>query len=233
MNIILSWWWDTIKNSRLLNIFKDNLSWNRILIIPRAIEGKKYYKYEEWLSEVFPKKEYEIFVLDEWNLANYDRNFFMSFDWMYVWWGNTFKLQNIILEYNFYSVIAYFIENKIFYWSSAGAMIVMRDIETATGEDENLVWIHWNQFLWLDCFNWLNLFCHFDISKINDCKKFTKTHHGKYLGVWEGEWLIKDKDIIHFVWSETIYIFENWAEISCSNKSITLVQLSNLEFPIA
>ncbi len=110
-----------------------------ILYIPIAIDTS-FVKYEacyDWIINSLTALSSEFIDITMWtNLNDKTRDDLNKFDAVYIGGGNTFKLLQHIYESNFFIILKEFInKGGIIYGGSAGAIIMGKNIDTVSEEN--------------------------------------------------------------------------------------------------
>lgn len=207
MALFLSGGWDAEQTKVLDDAFKAELKGKNILYIPWAMFPERYLSCLEWVKTVFPEYEgFQVYLFDEQKL---DAVRYEDFDALYIGWGNTYRLLNLIRKTWFDQIIEQFAEEKLVYGGSAGALILSKTIDSCA--DLNLYGQSWSQLDGLNLIGWYGVFCHYKSSKsTEECLEFTNNHPGKYLALPEGAGLRAEEDRVEVIGDDSIDIFEMW-----------------------
>lgn len=217
-NIFISWWWDAKKSKLFDQLFKEQLLWKKILYIPWAFYPQRYYSCLEWIDNVFPKNDwYVVDILSENNFIDID-SLTNHYDWIYIWWWNTFRLLKLIINTWFDKVINKFIEiEKPVYWWSAWAIIMWKEIHTSP--DLNIEKLNLNDSLWLNLFKWYSIFCHYKNEYDPEIYDYIKNYSIPVIALKEWVGLCIKGSLIYVGGIDSAYILnENWKkEIKIGN----------------
>lgn len=202
---ILSWWGDYTDSKKIDTIYKSFLLWKRILYIPRAMYPNKYPDCIEWIVNTFPSSEwYSVYVLSEKEFIESQKDYLNSFDWIYIWWWNTFRLLKLIKETWFNKIIKQFMDNnKPIYWWSAWAIIMGKEISTAG--DRNAVKL--DDKLWFNICDNYSIFCHYESKKDNEIVDYIKNYKIPVICLPEGTGIVFDGTKYSIQWNESAYMF--------------------------
>lgn len=173
MVLYLQWWGSYPETKEMDKIFFLSLDTSKkILYIPTAMVWG--YTYEDcynyilhitqslWLSIEIASFPY----LDE--LIDVD---FSQYGWIYIWWGNTFKLLYEIQRNWMEKKIIDFLENWwLVCWWSAWSIIFWRNINTAA--DANILGLQ--NVLWLNMICWVSIWCHYTEEQEDQIKEYIK-----------------------------------------------------------
>lgn len=163
------------KDSKILDKeFAKALSKNKTLLyIPIAINVRKhpYRECLKWINTVF--RRYEIKITMCTNLKKLSFNDVRGFGGIYIGGGNTFKLMKKIRETHFDKILKDFLNvGGAIYGGSAGAIILGKDIRTASWQDKNSVGL--KDTKGLDLINGYSVWCHYERSQDNIIKQVAK-----------------------------------------------------------
>lgn len=172
-------------------IFFSKLSNNaHILYIPTALESERYPGAVEWFTKVVRlySDTIDFTMMTEDNVNEID---FDNFDAVYIGGGNTYKLLDFIIVNNLDKKLRAFIESgRLFYGGSAGAVLIGKTINTASGMDPKL------DYKYDAGLNWLqnaSVSCHWPESK-DSATKVLETDAQKIYCIPENCGLLFDVD---------------------------------------
>jgi len=158
----------------------------------------------EWISKSLAKLNFK--KIEMWtDLAGRQLNELDVFGAIYIGGGNTFKLLNDVKSTRFDKIIFKFLtNNKIVYGGSAGAIILGKDIMTASNLDENNVGI--NDTSGLNILNGYSVWCHY---KPEDDKKiFDYAKKIPVIAIPEKSGLFLNDKTANVVGFEQVHIFD-------------------------
>jgi len=181
----------------------------KVLYIPIAWKGGDYKKCEMW----FRKKCFSL------NFDNFDTLFSLDddivnhlndYEFIFIGGGNTFFLLEQFKKTGFDKLLLDFIDTgKIVYGGSAGAIIMGRDIKTASfgkdadRNDVNLVDLHG-----LDLVNGYSIQAHYELSEKEELQNFVDNKDVKIIALSEETGLKVIDDEIIIIGEKPVYIFE-------------------------
>jgi dipeptidase E len=141
-----------------------------------------------------------------------------NYDWLYIWWWNTFRLLKLIKETWFDKVINHFIqlEKPIYGWS-AWAIIMGKEIHTSP--DLNIEKLNFIDTLGFDFFNWYSIFCHYDDKYDPEIRDYIKNYGNSVLCLKEWVWAYIKDNSFYIAGSDDAYILDlNWKyKIKCGD----------------
>jgi len=141
------------------------------------------------------------------DLSKCDFEYLEQFDSIYISGGNTFFLMNYLRETNFSEILIKFINSgKVVYGGSAGAIILGKDIRTATlgkYSDKNTVMT--NSFSGLDMVNSLAIHCHYEKENYSEVEQFAKETHLNILALTESSGLFIHGDEVTYIGEVTTF----------------------------
>lgn len=197
-NIVLSWWGDYTDSIKIDTLYKSMLAWKRILYIPRAMYPDKYSSCSEWIQSIFaPHDWYTVHVLSEQEDFTDSEHYLNTYDGIYIWWGNTYRLLKLLKDTWCWDVIKTFIDhNKPIYGWSAWAIIMGKEINTSS--DRNVVRLSLMETLWYDVGNGYAIACH---------------HHER-----------KNNELIDYVlhYQIPVICLPEWTGVICKNNTCTI-----------
>jgi len=204
-NIFISWWWDANQSKLFDKLFKEQLLWKRILYIPWAFYSQRYNNCLNWIYNIFPKSDwYNVKILNENEQINIDL-LINNYDWIYIWWWNTFRLLKLIRNTWFDKVINKFIKiEKPIYWWSAWAIIMWKEIHTSP--DLNVEKLNFEDSLWLNLFKWYSIFCHYKDEYDSEIYDYVKNYNIPVICLKEGVWAYIKNNLIYIAGIDSAYI---------------------------
>lgn len=182
--------------------------WKNILYIPRAFHASRYPSCQERIDKIFPKKDwYNVRIISEENNIIIDD--LIQYDWLYIWWGNTYRLLYLIKKSWFKKIIQEFIKlNKPIYWWSAWAIILWKEINTTP--DMNITKLNINETWWFNYFNNHSIFCHYEEKKDWEIQEYIKHYKVPVIALPEWTWIHKYNSIYKVAWINFATIFSVW-----------------------
>ncbi|MDI6738442.1 MAG: Type 1 glutamine amidotransferase-like domain-containing protein, partial [Nanoarchaeota archaeon] len=137
----------------------------KLLYIPIAINEVKhpYKECLKWLKEVFRQFNFE--SIEMWtDLSGHSGQDMIKFDGVYIGGGNTFKLLKQLKDTKFDKLlIEYYKRGGNIYGGSAGAIILGKDIITASKDDKNEVKLKETKGMGL--INEFSICCHYKLEE--------------------------------------------------------------------
>lgn len=205
--MVISWWGGYTDSKKIDDIYKGMLKGKKILYIPRAMYPEKYDSCYKWIQNVFPSNEwYNVELLSENNFLEQKNNYNLLYDGIYIWWGNTYRLQKLVKDTWFSKVIEWFLaEDKPFYWGSAWAIIMGKEINTAA--DMNIVKLSLEETTWFNMCKWCSLVCHCDDKESNEIIDYVRHYQIPVIALPEGTWLIYNGNTYSIQWEQSAYLF--------------------------
>lgn len=219
-NIFLSWWWNIEQSKIFDSIFYQYLSWRNILYIPRALYDWRYNLALERINNIFPTSQWYTVTLLNQN-DNISNLIIDNFDWLYIWWGNTFRLLKLIKESWFNNIIQQFIQsNKPIYWWSAWAIIFWKDINTSA--DRNITKLWFNQTKWFNSFDWYSICCHYNEKLNTEITDYIHNYNIPVIALpeWVGIHKFNNNTIVWWIGSVSIFTKNTKRIIETGNKII-------------
>lgn len=215
MKLVLSWWGGHNDTKKIDKMYKWLLSGKNILYIPRAMYPEKYESCQKWIQNIFPIEEwYSVYTLSEKDFLE-SKQEYTTYDWMYIWWGNTYRLLKLIKDTWFSRVIEQFLANdKPIYGWSAGAIIMGENIHTS--KDRNAVKLLDDESLWYNVCKNYAIVCHYISSNSSDdeIKDYVKYYQIPVVCLPEETWVIYNNDIYAIQWEKSAYLFTvSWEKI--------------------
>ncbi len=214
VKLVISWWGGHNDSKKIDDTYKGMLKGKRILYIPRAMYPEKYASCYEWIQNIFPINEwYNIDCLSEKEYLEHEKKYNISYDGIYLWWGNTYRLLKLVKETWFSQVIKQFLEeNKPIYWGSAWAIIMGNGINTAA--DMNVVKLSLDETKGFNVCKWYSLVCHCDDKESDEIIDYVQHYQIPVIALPEWTWLIYDNDIYSIQWEKSAYLFSvSWEKI--------------------
>lgn len=212
--LVISWWGGHNDSKKIDDIYKGMLNGKRILYIPRAMYPEKYASCREWIQNIFPINEwYNVNCLSEKEYQEQEEEYTTWYDGMYIWWGNTYRLLNLVKETWFSQVIKQFLEdNKPIYWGSAWAIIMGNEINTSA--DMNVVKLTLEETKGYNVCKWHSLVCHCDNKASDEIIDYVQHYQIPVIALPEWTWLIYNNDMYAIQWEKSAYLFTvSWEKI--------------------
>jgi len=197
----------------------------KMLYIPIAMPPPEHSfdKCFGWLNSVFkPLKFIDIVMWTDLSDKRYED--LKSFGAIYIGGGNTFSLLNDLRNTKFIELLKKFIaDGRILYGGSAGAIILGKDIGTATlGKyaDESLV--NLTDTSGLDLVNGHDIHCHYEEKYDKEIFGYIKKHNSKIIAIPEKSGILVEDDKIKVIGFESVYVFKNGEKIAFELNSLLL-----------
>jgi dipeptidase E len=175
----------------------------KLLYIPVAMEPAKYPSCLNWFTSTFSNLGFRDIVM----LTNLKEKMSLkTFGAIYMGGGNTFKLLDELRNSSFVEKLKNFLtRGGIIYGGSAGAIVLGRDIRTASLFDENKVGIR--DTSGLNLVQGYSVWCHY--KKEHDAKifEFVRTNKIPVIALTERSGLYIRNKKIKVVGFEPIYVF--------------------------
>lgn len=179
----------------------------KLLYLPIAMDST--YTYEqcfEWITATLTKLDFK--KIDMWtDLAKKQWNELETFGAIYIGGGNTFKLLNDIKNAGFDKLLLKFLMNNgIIYGGSAGAIILGKDIMTASFADENKVGL--KNTSGLNILNNHSIWCHYkdeDDKKIFD---YINKYNIPVIAIPERSGIFLNDKIVTVIGFKQVHIFD-------------------------
>ncbi|MEY3784148.1 MAG: hypothetical protein RLZZ230_470 [Candidatus Parcubacteria bacterium] len=172
----------------------------KVLYLPIAQgELSSYEACLGWFRETYKEFDFEITMITDLSKCNSD--YLNNFDSVYIGGGNTFYLLNVIKEAGFIKFLTDFINSgKVVYGGSAGAIILGKDIRTASlGNHPDLNEVGISDFSGLNVINSFTIHCHYNKDEYLELNQFAEDNAFNVLALSEESGLFIDGDEINFI----------------------------------
>ncbi|MBS3107643.1 Type 1 glutamine amidotransferase-like domain-containing protein [Candidatus Woesearchaeota archaeon] len=178
----------------------------KILYIPIAKKTRPFEQCFQWLKSClsfFGFSNIEMWTdLSEKNIGDLKK-----FSAIYIGGGNTFSLLDDLRNMDFLNVLKEFIENDgIVYGSSAGAMILGKDISTASYIDKNEV--NLKNTAGINLLNDYSIYCHYQEKDDVLIKKLQQKKKLKILALPEGGGIVFKDGQMTNIGEQPLFVFE-------------------------
>jgi len=197
--IILGGGGDEITSFKSHEVFYNSLKANKsVLYIPVAMDPEEHSSIDclNWIDRAFEKFDDINFNLIT-ELEGLTIDFLMQFGGIYIGGGNTFKLMKIVKESGFDQLlIEYFNKGNVIYGGSAGAIILGKDIQTASlGDCSDNNEVSLKDFQGLNLINDYSIWPHYFSEQLELVKKWS-SENGKILAIPESSAVVFDDNEI-------------------------------------
>jgi len=187
------------------NLFLDLVGDKKVLLIPHAREKNEFQSSLDWVKEnIFATKNYpQVYLLE--NLDNVTLKDLRDVRGIFIGGGNTFKLLNEIKKSKFDKVLKQFADNGgIIYGGSAGAIILTKNILTASPLDKNELGL--KDLEGLNFFRNKGVFCHYTNKFDKSIKEISKDLNIDIFCLPEGSGLYIEDDKIKVIGSKEAFL---------------------------
>ena len=181
----------------------------QVLYLPVAWELTSTTNYETclaWFAKAYERFNFHIEMRTDLNGCNYD--YLKRFDSVYLGGGNTFLLLQKLKESGFIDVLCRYINSgKVVYGGSAGAIVLGKDINTASlgaCSDKNTVGIH--DLSGLDMVNDFAIHCHYKKESCAEVKEFSKKQQLNILALTEEGGVYVEGNTINYIGEVTSFV---------------------------
>jgi len=195
---------DAVDSKKVDNLYGDLLPPNaKVLYIPIAWKSKEHDTCLGWFTETYDRFGFTIEMLTD--LKSCDVKYVHTFDSIYIGGGNTFSLLHDLKVSNFIETLQSFIESgKVVYGGSAGAIILGKDIQTASlGTDSDVNDVGLEDFSGLNLINGYAIHCHYKDNQYAELKDFAEKKCLNIFLLPEDAGLFVDGDTIEHIGSVT------------------------------
>lgn len=205
--IFLSGGGDSVSAKEIDDLYGQSLGIGaRVLYIPVAWENSSEYdSCLDWFNKTYERFKFKTEMLTDLSKCGFE--YLEKFDSIYISGGNTFLLMNHLRKTNFSELLIKFINSgKVVYGGSAGAIILGKDIRTATlgkYRDENTVGI--NSFSGLDMVNGTAIHCHYEKENHSEVEQFAKETQLDILALTESSGLFINGDEVTHIGEVTTF----------------------------
>lgn len=208
VKFVLSWWGDYTDSVKIDALYKWMLGGKRILYIPRAMRPGAYPSCLEWIQNTFPANDwYDVHLLSEQEFVDNNEDYLASYDGIYIWGGNTYRLLSLLRKTWFWKIIKDFIDNnKPIYWWSAWAIIMGKEIHTSP--DMNATKLSFEETLWYDICNGCSLVCHHHERKNDEIKDYTLNYQIPVICLPEWTAVMSNENICTIEWEKMAYMID-------------------------
>ena len=178
---------------------------NKLLYIPIAINEAKhpYSECLKWIKGVFRQFNFE--SIEMWiDLSGRTKQDMLEFDGVYIGGGNTFKLLKQLKDTKFDKLlIDYYKNGGNIFGGSAGAIIMGKDIITASKNDTNEVGL--KDTKGLNLINSFSICCHYKPEEGEIVSELVNAHKLKVIALPEDAGIIVRKDGIARIGKSLIF----------------------------
>lgn len=180
----------------------------KLLYIPIALNEIKhpYPECLKWIKKVFRQFNFE--SIEMWtDLSGHTKQDMLKFDGVYIGGGNTFKLLKQLKDTKFDKLLVdYYKTGGNIYGGSAGAIILGRDIITASKNDKNEAEL--KETLGLNLINNFSICCHYKPGEDKIIFELINTHKLKVIALPEDAGILIRKESINCIGNGKVFIFE-------------------------
>ncbi len=191
---------DTIQSKEIDELYGHAVGQGgRVLYIPVALgDSYDFSSCLNWFMSAYQIFSFKVEMLTDLSTIDFSR--LEQFESIYIGGGKTFDLLQRIKETNFIDLLRKFINSgKIVYGGSAGAIILGKDISTASlGKCSDTNEVNITDLSGLDVVNGYAVHCHYD-GEEESVQKFAFEHDLKIIAISEDGGVFIDGDEIKVV----------------------------------
>lgn len=206
MTLFLQGWWSYPKTEIMDRKFFLKLDKSRkLLYIPTAMVW--WYTYDEcyeYISNITKSLWVYIKIESYPYLDKLKEINIKEYSWVYIWWGNTFKLLHEIKK-NWIDdkLINFLKEWWLVCWWSAWAIIFWKNINTS--QDANIVSI--TDISGMNLVKWLSVRCHYREKQKEEIKEYVKYNNINIIALPETSGIEIENDLISIIWDWEVVLY--------------------------